>query len=203
LKYYNLSIAVLFGGEGSRFKGDKADYFLNESQPSRKIWRSLSLLSDDFFLQLSRPIAADFSIKMDVVAKKGPLGGIYSALFHARHDQVFILACDMPFFDVRLLEELQKFSAYDIAVPRWQNGYYEPLSALYSKRVMNKIEAMLASNITRISELYSRVSRIAELEIDELISSGIISSNCFTNINSALQNDALDYIHPVRKSSDF
>lgn len=184
LKYHSLSIAVLCGGEGSRFKGNKADYFLNESQPSRGVWRSLSLLSDDFFLQLSQPIAADFPVKMDVVAEKGPLGGIYSALFHARHNQVFILACDMPFFDIRLLKELQKFSAYDIAVPRWQNGYYEPLSALYSKSIMNKIEKMFEQNITKISQLYSRISRIAELNIDELIRARAVGSNCFTNINS-------------------
>ncbi|MBT9138499.1 molybdenum cofactor guanylyltransferase [candidate division NPL-UPA2 bacterium Unc8] len=164
--------------------GNKAGYFLNESQLSREVWRSLSSLSDDFFFQLSQSIVADFPVKMDVVAEKGPLGGIYSALSHARYNQVFILACDMPFFDIRLLEELQKFSAYDIAVPQWQNGYYEPLSALYSKSITNEIEKMFEQDITKISQLYNRVSHLAELNIDELIRSSAISSNCFTNINS-------------------
>jgi len=184
LKYHSLSIAILCGGEGSRFIGDKADYFLNESQLSRRIWHSLSSLSDDFFFQRSQPIVADFPVKMDIVVEKGPLGGIYSALSHARHSQVFILACDMPFFDIRLLKELQKFNAYDIAVPRWQNGCLEPLSALYSKSIMNEIEKMFEQDIAKISQLYNRISNLAELDIDELIRSGVISSNCFTNVNS-------------------
>ena len=186
MKYYNLSIVVLCGGEGKRFNRNKTDYFLNENKLSRESWQSLSLLSNDFFLQLSQPIVADFPVKVDVVPEKGPLGGIYSALSHARYNQVFILACDMPFFDVRLLKELQKFGAYDIAVPRWQNGYYEPLSALYSKSIMNEIEKMFEQNITKISKLYSRVSQIAELNIDELIRSDAISPNCFANINSCV-----------------
>jgi len=184
LKYHSLSIAILCGGEGSRFIGNKAGYFLNESQLSRRVWRSLSSLSDDFFFQLSQSIVVDFPVKTDVVAGKGPLGGIYSAISHARYSQVFILACDMPFFDIRLLKELQKLSAYDIVAPRWQNGYYEPLSALYSKSITNKIEKMFEQNITKISQLYSCVPRVAELNIDELIRSGAISPNCFTNINS-------------------
>ncbi len=180
-----MSIAVLCGSEGRRFGGNKADYFLNKNRLSRELWQSLSLLSNDFFLQLSQPIRADFPVRMDVVSKKGSLGGIYSALFHAKYNQVFILACDMPFFDVRLLNELQKFRAYDIAVPRWQSGCYEPLSALYSKSAMNEIKKMFEQNIMKISELYSRV-QTAELNINKLISSNTISSNCFTNINSCV-----------------
>lgn len=186
MKHYNFSIVILCGGAGRRFKGNKANYFLNENKLSRQIWQSLSSLSNDFFLQLSQPIVTDFPVKVDIVPEKGPLGGIYSALSHAKHNQVFILACDMPFFDVRLLKELQKFGTYDIAVPRWQNGYYEPLSALYSKLIMNEIEEMFEQNITKISKLYNRVSQIAELNIDGLIRSGIIEPNCFANINSCV-----------------
>jgi len=45
-------------------------------------------------------------IRRDLVAKCGPLGGIYTALKTSRADAELFLACDMPFVSAALLERL-------------------------------------------------------------------------------------------------
>ena len=45
-------------------------------------------------------------IRRDLVAKCGPLGGIYTALTTSRADAELFLACDMPFVSVPLLDRL-------------------------------------------------------------------------------------------------
>src|SRR3989442_2818228 len=45
-------------------------------------------------------------IRRDLVARCGPLGGVYTALKTSRADLELVLACDMPFVSVGVLEKL-------------------------------------------------------------------------------------------------
>lgn len=45
-------------------------------------------------------------IRRDLVARCGPLGGIYTALKTSRADAELFLACDMPFVSLNLLQEI-------------------------------------------------------------------------------------------------
>src|SRR6266487_6092145 len=45
-------------------------------------------------------------IRRDLVARCGPLGGVYTALKTSRADAELFLACDMPFVSVGLLARL-------------------------------------------------------------------------------------------------
>ena len=45
-------------------------------------------------------------IRRDLVARCGPLGGIYTALKTSRTDAVLFLSCDMPFVSAGLVERL-------------------------------------------------------------------------------------------------
>lgn len=47
-------------------------------------------------------------IRRDVIARCGPLGGIYTALKSTRADAVLFLACDMPFVTEKLLRATRK-----------------------------------------------------------------------------------------------
>ena len=114
---------------------------------------------------------------------KGPLGGIYSALKNARYERVFVLACDMPDLDPRILGLLLDHGESEVVVPRWRNGHLEPLCSLYSKSQMPLVEEMLASGTLKISELFGRVEKTSFPIIDEWIEQGLISAGCFRNMN--------------------
>lgn len=117
------------------------------------------------------------------MSEKGPLGGIYSALKNARYERVFVLACDMPDLDPRILGLLLEHGESDLVVPRWRNGHLEPLCSLYSKSQMPLVEEMLASGTLKISELFGRVMKTSFPIIDEWIEQGLLLAGCFRNMN--------------------
>jgi molybdopterin-guanine dinucleotide biosynthesis protein A len=50
-------------------------------------------------------------IRRDLVARCGPLGGIYTGLKTAKAEKVLFLACDMPFLTPEILQELEMASS--------------------------------------------------------------------------------------------
>ena len=103
----------------------------------------------------------------DLHPARSPLVGIYSGLAAAQTDLCFVLACDMPFVQSRLVEELlsRAFDA-DVVVPIVR-GYYEPLCAVYRKSAIPVIATALERNelkVTRIYE-YLRLCAVPEEEI--------------------------------------
>ena len=61
-----------------------------------------------------------------------PLRGLVSGLRAAQGDVALALACDMPLVSARVLSFLADvLSHMNAAVPRWPNGYVEPLQAAY------------------------------------------------------------------------
>jgi molybdopterin-guanine dinucleotide biosynthesis protein A len=94
-----VEICILAGGLSSRMGRDKARLRLGR--------RTL--------LGLVRANASELNIPMrvvrkDLVARCGPLGGIYSALKTTRKDAILFLSCDMPFVSAGLLRSfVEKF----------------------------------------------------------------------------------------------
>lgn len=67
-----------------------------------------------------------------------PIVGAYSAFRFARKraERVLILSCDLPCLKPELVDRLVELSeGHDLVVPRWENGYLEPLCAVYDPRV--------------------------------------------------------------------
>ena len=61
-----------------------------------------------------------------------PLRGLVSGLKAVENDVALALACDMPLVSARVLSFLADVLSYmNAAVPRWPNGYVEPLQASY------------------------------------------------------------------------
>ena len=61
-----------------------------------------------------------------------PLRGLVSGLKAVENDVALALACDMPLVSARVLSFLTDVLSYmNAAVPRWPNGYVEPLQASY------------------------------------------------------------------------
>lgn len=180
-----LSIAILCGGKSTRFKKNKADYFITTNLVFQNNINNLGKLTDDIFFQgsLSNKYCEQ-KVYCDIVKNKSALGGICSALINAKYMKVFIVACDMPNVNPNIIPELKKHvEGYEIVVPRWENGYYEPLCAIYSKSVLSFIKKMLENNDLKISNLFEKVNKLKTVCIEKLIDEGKINENCFMNIN--------------------
>lgn len=187
------SIAILCGGKSSRFSGDKTRALYEDVPLYLHIWDKLSEMSEDIFLQVSGSGDHKKRHFPDLIQGAGPLGAIYSALHWARREWVFIVACDLVQFDPNLVETLSAKldSAGHVVVPRWKNGFLEPLAAFYHVQATFRISQMLESDNFRISDLYSEIPGPVTVEVDNLIESRTISANCFRNINSPEDLEAI------------
>ena len=93
----------------------------------------------------------------DIVPRTGPLGGILTALDAAVTYYIFVVACDMPFLNMRLMQFMRNnINGADVVVP-CLGMRYEPLLAIYSKRCIEPIRRLIDDGQLRITALYDMV----------------------------------------------
>ena len=85
------------------------------------------------------------------------LGGLYTGLFHAAHQHVFVATCDMPYPSAALLRHLCSLKdGYDCVVPETAQAL-EPLFAVYAKSALSAMLELLECGNFRIYDLYPRL----------------------------------------------
>lgn len=183
-----LSIAILCGGESSRLGRDKTRIKVNGKPLYRVLWDRLEGKANEIFLQANPEDDYDLPTRFDLLPEGGPLGAIYSALTHASNEWLFISACDLPNLDPRIIDELsanlsEEGRTPDVVIPRWDNGYYEPLVALYRTSLKRDMRDALKGGTRKITNFLSGVDTVREISVDQLISEGSIPSDCFFNVN--------------------
>ena len=73
------------------------------------------------------------------------LGGLYTGLYHAETEYVFVGSCDQPFPNPAIVRYLCSLKpGFDAVVPKLTHGF-EPLFALYAKSCLGRDEGILES----------------------------------------------------------
>ena len=104
----------------------------------------------------------------DIYPGKAALGGVYSALETAHHNHVLVVACDMPFLNVDLLQYMIGLApTADVIIPSIEPPQPEPLPAVYSKNCLPAIKSRLLANQLRIVDFFDDVS-VRYVERDEV-----------------------------------
>ena len=149
---------------------DKSHLTLGGETLVARAVRTLRALSDDVVVVTNTP--ESFSglaarLTGDVIAGGGALSGIHAGLAAARHEFALVVACDMPFLNLALLQHMTSLApGYDAVVPHWQ-GELEPLHAIYSRQCVTVVEPILRQGGGRIVEFYAAV-RVRYLEPEEI-----------------------------------
>ncbi len=85
----------------------------------------------------------------DVFPGAGSLGGIYSGLRAASNQHALVVACDMPFLNVPLLEYMASQPRdYDVLIPVLDEP--EPMHAIYSRACLPWMEERLRAGRYKI-----------------------------------------------------
>jgi molybdopterin-guanine dinucleotide biosynthesis protein A len=176
---------ILSGGKSTRMGTDKA--FL-EIEGKRLIDRITLMFRDIFrevILVTNTPLDyldQDCIITSDIFKNKGALGGIYTGLFYASHDHVFVSACDMPFLNRSFIEHMIGCAdRYDIVVPEPPDGL-QPLHAIYSKKCLNPIKKLMDTGNLKITGFYKGLRTMVIPEED--IKTFDPKRKMFMNINT-------------------
>ncbi len=162
---------VLSGGENKRMGADKAFLKVGGIPMIERVLRSLKEVFQDIIIVTNAPDRyAGYGVMVvtDVFDKRGPLTGIHSGLLRSSDEYNFVVACDMPFLNPRLIAYMAGLAeGYDIVVPKIA-GLVEPLHGVYNRKLVSFIEERIGQGQRRIQELFGAltVRYVAEQEID-------------------------------------
>lgn len=150
---------LLAGGKSRRMGSDKARI---EVDGQTLFARALALLQRYFATVLIAGDRPDLALPgvpaLPDIYPGSALGGLYTGLSAARTDWIFVVPCDMPYPDGRIIELLlQHRTGCDAVVPRTPAGL-EPVFALYHKRCLPQMEAMLQQGRYQIYDFYQRLA---------------------------------------------
>jgi molybdopterin-guanine dinucleotide biosynthesis protein A len=131
-----LTVCIQAGGQSSRMGEDKAlKTFLGRPLIQRVVER-LSPIADELIVTTNRPDDyrfLDLPLFPDLKPDRGALGGLYTAIASASNPIVAVVACDMPFASLTLLEAARRIlieENADVVIAKSAEGY-EPLHAVY------------------------------------------------------------------------
>ena len=189
-----MTAIILAGGKSSRMGHDKA--FI-EIEGVSLIRRQLALLRNLFkkiIIVTNEPQRYRFKgikIVKDIIAGRGPLGGIHAGLRASDSFHNFVMACDMPNLNSGLIRYvIQEKDNFDVVVP-YVKRRYESLFAIYSKNCIMPIYNALISKDLKIRNFFKAVKvRIIEAtEIRKFGNPDIL----FANINTPSDYDKALY----------
>lgn len=155
-RFADVAGVILAGGESSRMGRNKALLEVYGERMIETAYRRMAELFDEVLLVTNTPESYDFipcRKIADIHPGMGPLGGIHAALSSAVAGRAFVIACDMPGLNPRLIRELCSIEGGDVVIPETPGGL-EPLHAVYSKNCLPKMEQMLFAGERRILSFF-------------------------------------------------
>jgi len=173
---------LLAGGQSSRMGQEKG---LVEFRGQPLIQYGIDLLSAyscKLLISTSNPAYRSFGFELvaDEIGSSGPAAGIAAALKKSPSAWNIVLACDLPFLEMELIDQLLSAKEdYQAVVPVHQ-GKIEPLSALYHRDLAEHFDASLA-NGTRALYKILQSCPVCYLETDGLL---LKYPHLFANFNA-------------------
>ena len=184
---------LLAGGKSRRMGEDKRHLVVGEQT---LLERGLAVLQASFreilvvIAQDSPPLNIDARVVRDLVADCGSLGGLYTGLTQATTPYIFVVACDMPFLNQTVIAQFASQRATADIVMAKLDARLHPMHALYSKRCVPALEAMIQARQLKIQEIVSqsslRVRYVTEGDLLTIDPSG----RSFYNVNTVADLEA-------------
>jgi molybdenum cofactor guanylyltransferase len=145
----SIAAAILAGGQARRMAGaNKATLRIGSRTMIDRQLALLRQVADPVFVvsgrsDRSQGVDQATTIVPDLLPGTGPLGGIYTALVSSPHPRTLVIACDMPFLTLPLLQMLTRPSDADVVIPRSTRGY-EALCATWSAAAADVLRRRIA-----------------------------------------------------------
>ncbi|MCG2741687.1 MAG: molybdenum cofactor guanylyltransferase [Syntrophaceae bacterium] len=167
--HHDITGVILVGGKSRRMGRDKAflqiagkTLFERVLEIFRESFNRLLLVGDraERFAGYGLPVLPD-------IYPGSALGGLYTALYHAETEYIFVSSCDLPFPNREILRYLCSLrDGFDAVVPKTAHGF-EPLFALYAKSCLGPMRELLESGNFCAYGYYSQV-RVRYVKGEEL-----------------------------------
>ena len=205
-KSKDIAFAILVGGKSTRFGSDKGLYKFQGKPLISYLLNALNEGAYDIFLiahshrqvqnyinniDIKKIIAfiLDDNKLVPDLKLHAPLLGLYSAykeLNKLGYKRTFTLSCDTPLIKYEVIKFIiEESKGYDCCIPRWNNGYIEPLLAIYpTKNAYFRSEEKLLKKEFQLTSLAENKWKIKYLSIEDSIKPFDEDLVSFININT-------------------
>ncbi|MEM3070608.1 MAG: molybdenum cofactor guanylyltransferase [Candidatus Bathyarchaeia archaeon] len=175
----DLGVVILAGGLSMRMGGDKALIELCGKPLLLHVVESVLNLHPDKIIVTTEKgnvnryasiLPSSVGLTEDLVDGKGPLVGMISGMRGIDSNYTLVLPCDTPFIKPSVLRFLhQKALGVDAVIPRWPNGYIEPLQAFYrTSSALKAAEEALNRDKRSCRDMIRLLNKVVYVNVDEL-----------------------------------
>lgn len=135
------SAIILAGGFSTRFGQNKALIQLVAKPLILHVLDRIAKVADERIVvvnteeqrnNLQKVARHNVDVLVDEYKTQTPLAGAYTGFNHAKNEYALLLSCDTPFVNPEIVQFLLETCIHKTAsIPRWPEGYIEPLQAAY------------------------------------------------------------------------
>ncbi len=177
---YSVSAIILAGGLSRRFIGNKSLAMLLGKPMITYVVNAVEPLVDEILVitnsednrkEISKILSSSVKLFLDEYNLKSPVVGALTGLKHAKGMISLILACDAPLLSPKVVSFiLESAKGYDAVIPKWPNGYIEPLQAVYNteKTLQAYLEAITMEDL-RMQDIITRLRKVLFLSTNILL----------------------------------
>lgn len=186
----NITGVILAGGENSRMGTDKGLLTIDGKNIMERIIDAMKPSVQEIIIITNGNNYDYFGYKIynDLIKKCGPMGGIFTALSFSKTEKNFVVSCDMPFVNKKLVQFIiENASDCEITIPS-HNERLEPLCAVYDKSCTSKLEELLKKHELKLLDMLKHF-KMRQISIPE----DILKDNCFANINTPAEYEKVKW----------
>ena len=215
---------VLAGGKSSRMGGEKGLKLLDGKPMIAYALEALAPWCTEILISSNSHVYDHLGCRVvpDISTNSGPMGGIYSCMLQSQSEEentqvsppsnkdteinkdwFFVLSCDVPRITSEIVAHIISLSEdADITVP-WHGGeHYEPLCAVYSRRLLPLMESYIKAGNFKIPDLIKQVNTRRILILDD----PVLKEADFYNVNTRRELHELEKMmsdsEPVASETD-
>ena len=187
-----LAIVILIGGKNIRFGNESAavldvlgkPLILHQIETLSKFDEDVFLVANSeyqinsYYREINFPRDINFIVDdTEIIGEpdvRTPMLGIYSGfkeLNNLGFEKGFLLSGDMPLIKPEVIELLIKeVEGYDCCIPRWNNGFLEPLFAIYPvEKTYELTKKTIQEKNYALNSIIDKTWNINYISVEELI----------------------------------
>lgn len=149
----NYTAIILAGGKSNRMGYPKGLLEVNNKPIIEILVDSIKPHFSEIIISANQKSSYEFLnllVVEDEYKDQGPLMGVYSCLKSSSNDVNFVFTSDIPVIDIDCVNELLSYSNdFEVVIPTNQ-GFLEPLFAVYSKSTIPYMEEVFKTKSRRI-----------------------------------------------------
>jgi len=170
------TVLILAGGYSDRFGEVKAFFPLEGRTFIQHVATRMNGIHDGLVISCKtgearmREMFPDSTVIVDDSRIKGPMAGLRSSLPLIDSDYVIVVPCDIPRIQRDVIELLlERADGHDASIPRWSNGYLEPLTAVYRTNIfLRAVKDAWEGGIMKLSKVIDMLPDVVYVPVDEI-----------------------------------